>query len=194
MPKQSLNKLRINFDLLRPQSNPVKLPVKIIRWLLSSGRYIFIFVEGLVLIAFVARFKLDADLTNLNDSIEEQIPYIESLKAYEVRIRQTQLKLTTIDNINQNSADYGQVLKKIAAQTPSGVKINNLTFDKSAGKVNIQINGQATSNINISTLVSGIKSDNYFSDVNLASVGVEEGVIKFSISAGGSIFVNGGSI
>lgn len=194
MPKPSSPKLKIHFDLLRPQSNPVKLPVKIIRWLLSTGRYIFIFVEGLVLIAFVARFKLDADLTNLNESIEEQIPYIESLKAYEVRIRQTQMKLASIDNIKQNSADYNQVLKKIAAQTPFGVKISNLTFDKTPGKVTIQINGQASSNIDVSTLVSGIKSDNYFSDVNLLSVSIEEGIIKFSINASGSTFIPGGNL
>ena len=194
MPKPKVPKLRINLDLLHPQSNPTKIPLKVIRWLLSTGRYIFIFVEGLVLVAFVARFKLDADLTNLNESIDEQIPYIESLKPYEVRIRQTQMKLTTIDTINQGSADYGQIQKKIAAQTPPGVKISIITLDKNQGKVKIQMNAQTKTNADVATFLSGIKSDNYFSDVNLASIGLEEGIIKFSINASGSVIVTGDNL
>ncbi len=55
-------KLAIHLNLLKPQSNPEQLPIKLFRWLLLSGRYIFVFVEALVLIAFAARFKLDADI------------------------------------------------------------------------------------------------------------------------------------
>lgn len=182
MPK-NLNKLKIKFDLLHPQSNPTRLPVKIFKWLLSSGRYIFIFVEGLVLLAFLARFKLDADLTNLTESIDQQIPYIESLKPYETRIRQTQLQLSTISTITASGANYNAVIQKIAAQTPQGVILNNLSLDKESSVINIQISAKAQNNADVSTLLLGMKSDKYFTDVNLANISLEEGVIKFSINA-----------
>lgn len=177
------NKLKIKFDLLHPQSNPTKLHVKIFKWLLSSGRYIFIFVEGLVLLAFLARFKLDADLTNLTESIDQQIPYIESLKPYETRIRQTQLQLSTISTITAGGANYNAVIQKIAAQTPQGVILNNLSLDKEGSVINIQISAKAQNNADVSTLLLGMKSDKYFTDVNLANISLEEGVVKFSINA-----------
>src|SRR3989338_10870849 len=105
MPKSKSPKLVINLDLLKPQSNPDKLPTKLFHWLLYSGRYIFVFVEALVLIAFAARFKLDADLAAKKEAIEEKIPYIENLRPYEILIRETQLKLSTIDSVRRNSLD-----------------------------------------------------------------------------------------
>lgn len=180
MPKP-VPKLAINLDLLKPQSSPEKLLVKLVRWLLSTGRYIFVSVEAIVLVAFVIRFKLDADLASNKEAIEAQIPYIESLKPYEVLIRQTQLKLATITGFNTSVTDYPQILKKIADDTPLGAKIVNLNLEKTVGKVIIQINAQAQSNNDVVTLVTGLRDDQYFSDVNLSSLGLEQGLIKFTI-------------
>lgn len=183
MPKPQNPKLAIHLDLLHPQSNPEKLPVRLIRWLLSTGRFIFVFVEALVLLAFIARFKLDADLASKKEAIEQQIPYIESLKPYEIFIRQTQLKLSTIDSIKTNSMDYSVILKKIADQTPVGVKIVSLNLKKNIDSTTVQINAQAQTNNALTVFTTGLKGDPIFSDVNLTSVGLEQGVINFSVSA-----------
>src|ERR1035437_695532 len=106
MPKSQNPKLVIRLDLLKPQSNPEKVFLKLIRWLLSTGRYIFIFVEAIVLIAFATRFKLDSDLSSKRDAIEQQIPYLESLKPTETLIKRTQLKLSTIDNSQKTYTNY----------------------------------------------------------------------------------------
>lgn len=182
MPKAK-SKLTINLNLLKPQSNPEQVPVKFFRWLLSAGRYIFVLIEAIVLIAFGARFKLDADLANKKEAIEEQIPYIESLKPYEILIRQTQLKLSTIDTIKRNSLDGSIVLKKIADQTPTSVKVSNINIDKKVGTITIHITGQTQINNDLSNFVAGLKEDNAFSNVNIASIGLEQGVIKFTIDA-----------
>lgn len=183
MPKSDSPKLTINLDLLKPQSNPEKLFTRLFRWLLSSGRYIFIFVESLVLIAFVARFKLDADLSTNKDKIEEQIPYIESLKSTETLIKQTQLKLSTISSFRSNNIDYSQILKKIADQTPSGVKLINLSLQKEVSKVSIQLTGLAQNNNDLSTFIYGLKQDPIFQDVALTTISLEHGNLNFSVSA-----------
>lgn len=182
MPKQSL-KLAIHLDLLKPQSNPEKLLVKLIRWLLSTGRYLLIFVEALVLIAFISRFKLDGDLASKKETIEQQISYIESLKNYEILIRQTQLKLSTIAAAKTNSADYPTILKKIADQTPTGVKLTSLNLGKNIGQANIQINGSAKSNNDVASFAAGLREDPAFSEVNLTSIVLDQGVISFTITA-----------
>lgn len=183
MPKDQHPKVAIHLDLLRPQSNPEKLFTKLLRWLLSSGRYIFVFVEALVLIAFIARFKLDADLSALNESIDLQIPYIESLKPFEVLIRQTQLKLSTIDSFRSNYVDFSQVLKKISDQTPQGVKVISLNFERNVAEISIQINAEAQNNNDLATFIGGLQQDPIFTNVAITGIGLERGLISFSIKA-----------
>lgn len=182
MPKADNPKLIIHLDLLKPQSNPEKIITKLLRWVLSSGRYIFIFVETLVLIAFIARFKLDADLAKNRELIEEQIPYIESLKPYEILIKQTQLKLSTVGSFRSSYTDYPRILKKISDQTPQGVKLNSLNVQTEKSKITIQMSAQAQSNNDLATFVGGLKEDSSFSDINIPSISFEKGIINFTLN------------
>ncbi len=175
--------LKLRIDLLRPQSNPEKIYITFAKWLLSTGRYILVFVELLVLLAFLSRFKLDADIASTKEAIENQIPYIESLHPYEVTIRQTQLKLSTIKANNQNNADYIALLKKISEKIPTDIQITNIILTKDVGKIIITIRGGAKNNIDLNSMVNAFKTDESFKDVNLGGVGLEEGLINFNISA-----------
>ncbi len=183
MPKSKSPKLSINLDLLKPQSSPEKIFTKLLRWLLSSGRYIFIFVEALVLIAFGARFKLDSDLASRKESIEQQIPYIDSLKAYEILIRQTQLKLLTSNSFYSNYTDYSAVLKKIAEQTPLGVKILSINLDKNVDSAVIKMSAIAQNSNDLATFVSGLRQNSSFSEINIATIGFEKSNLTFSLTA-----------
>lgn len=189
MPKP---KLAINLNLLKPQSNPEKLPIKLTRWLLSSGRYLFVLVNALVLVAFGARFKLDEDLDNKKTAIEEQIPYIESLKPYEILIRETQLKLSTIDTVKKSSLDWSVIFKKIADQTPTSVKLVGISIKKDVGSATINIAGQTQVSSDLTSFITGLKGDDAFSGVNLVSVELEQGVIKFTIDASAKLGGSGG--
>lgn len=182
MPKKS-PKLSIHLDLLKPQSNPEKLLVRSVRWVLSTGRYLLVFVEALVLIAFIGRFKLDGDLASKKEAIEQQISYIEALKNYEILIRQTQFKLSTIASAKTNLVDYPAIFKTIADQTPTGVKITSLNLEKKIGQANIQINASAKSNNDVTSFVAGLREDQAFSEVNLTSIVLDQGVISFTITA-----------
>lgn len=179
MPK---SKLALNLNLLKPQSNPEKLPVKFLHWLLSSGRYLFVVVNGLVLIAFIARFKLDADLSAKKEAIEEQIPYIESLKPNETLIRETQLKLATIANTKRGTLDWSTILKKIADQTPTSVRITNINIEKSNGTATVHIGALTSNNDDTSNFINGLKQEQTFSNVTITSIGLDQGIIKFTIN------------
>lgn len=184
MPKsEPPTKLTIRLDLLKPQSNPEKVAVKLVRWLLSSGRFIFVVVEALVLIAFIARFKFDADLATNKEAIDQKIPFLEAQKPFEIQIRQTQFKISTIESFRKNYVDYGQVLKNIANQTPTGVKIANLNMQKNIGFVSIQLTASAANNNDLATFINGLKQDPTFSSVNITSIGVEKGNLTFSLTA-----------
>lgn len=180
---KNLPKLSIHLNLLKPQSDPEKIIVKLFKWLLSTGRFIFIFVEALVLIAFIARFKLDADISAKKEAIEQQIPYIESLKPYEILIRQTQLKLSTINTIKTNSPSFSEILKKISDQTPENVTLESINLENQVKGINIRFSGQSQSNNDLTVFFLGLKQDPSFSNVNFTSIGFEKNAINFSISA-----------
>lgn len=191
MPKVK-HKLTISLDLLHPQSNPEKILVKLFRWLLASGRYIFVFVEALVLIAFIARFKLDADLAAKKEEIEQKIPYIESLANYELLIRQTQMKLSAIDSIKKASPDWAAIFQKIADQTPASVTITNINMDKDVSNAAIRIMAQTKNNGDLANFVNGLRSDDAFTSANIASVGLETGTINFTINLSARLITSGG--
>lgn len=180
MPKGTTGNL-INIDLLKPQSSTQKILFKAIKWLLSAGRYIVIFVEIIVLAAFLTRFKIDADIANTSDDIGKLSPYVESLKPTEVLIKKTQFQLSTINSIKDQSVAFEEILKKISDQTPAGVSLTNTNLELDSGKVVLKINGVAKNNLELSTFVYGLKTDKNFSDINIANVDLEGANLNFSI-------------
>lgn len=180
MPK---NGIKINLDLLRPQSQPQQLAVKIFKWLLSSGRFLIIAVEIVVLGAFLFRFKLDADIATTREAIEEQIPFIDSLSSDEKLIRKTQFQLTTIKTTKQSSPDFAKILDNISKQTPSGVTLSTLNMGNGIGNVSLKLVASATDNTQLNSFIAGLKSTNLFSDLTLADVSFKSGLINFTLTS-----------
>lgn len=180
MPKRS--GIKINLDLLRPQSQPQQIAVKLFRWLLSSGRFLIIGVEIIVLTAFLLRFKLDGDIAATREAIEEQIPFIKALSSDERLIRQTQFQLTTIKDTKQTSPVLSDILSRIAKQTPNGVSLKTLTMDSAEGVLSVKLSATAIDNNRLVSFMAGLKSDENFQDLNLADVSFEGGTINFSIT------------
>lgn len=177
---------RINVNILYPQGIPQKLPVKFLKWLLTFGRYIAVFVEILVLATFAARFKFDADLADINEKINQQIPFIESLSEEEATIRQTQFKIDAINKTFANYPKYTDLLSRIAQNTPGGVILSTINFDQTdpATALNIRVAGQSSSNSDLSVFLNALTLDTTFKDVNLTNSTFEQGVISFIITAG----------
>lgn len=185
MPKTA-KLLKLNLNLLYPQGIPLKLPTKIFKWLLSFGRYIGIIVEILVLVTFAARFKLDADLADVNEKINRQIPFIENKKADEQKIKQTQFKLTEIKKALASVPNWQEILKKMSDEAPKGTVFTNLSFDhsKTSPELQFKITGTASSNNDLAILLSGLKKQPAFKDINLGSLGLDETGLTFTITGG----------
>jgi hypothetical protein len=181
------HRLILGIDLLKPQSEPKKITVKAISWVLSAGRFLIVFVEVLVLAAFLGRFKLDGDIAATKEAIAEQVPFVESLKADEILIRKTQFQLSTIKEVSSSNPDYSVILQKIAAQTPSGVTLSNISLDSSSGKVGIKVSGSAQTNGDLTTFFLGLKEEKSLKDVSLSNIELDEGKINFTLSASSTV-------
>ena len=182
MPK-SENQIKLDIDLLRPQSEPKKIAVQLIHWILSAGRYLIIFVEILVLAAFLSRFKFDNDISETVEEIDTKIPFLKSLKNDEDLIRRFQLQIASIKDLKPKRPDFINIVNKIAAQTPEGIIFSNMSFTSSTGKVSLKLTGVAQNNDQLATLIFGLKSDPTFSGVNLSSISLDQNIINFSIDS-----------
>ena len=190
MPKK-ISDIKIRLDLLKPQGENIKIFAKASKWLLSTGRFIIIFVEALVLAAFLSRFKFDADLAATKEEIDQQIPFIESQKTDEQLIRQVQMQLATIKDIKLSDPNYSLILSRVADQTPAGVKATNITLNKNAGKVDFKITGKSQTNNDLSTFVLGLRETTGFDGITISSIGLEEAVINFTIIGSSQLSVKG---
>ena len=182
----------IHLNLLHPLGSRESIVTRFIRWLLSSGRYIVIVVEAIVLIAFLSRFKFDADLQNTNEAIEAQLPFIQSLSADEALIRRTQLQLTTIKDIRLNSPNLVNILNQISKQTPQGVKLTLVNFSSKVGTVEVKITGESFSHVDITAFFNNLKTDPNFKDLNVTGIGLNKGVVIFAIT--GNFSANKGNL
>ncbi len=182
MPKTA-KPLRLNINLLYPQGIPLKLPTKILKWLLSFGRYIGIIVEILVLVTFAARFKLDADLADVNEKINQQIPAIENRAKDEQNIRLLQFKLTAAKKGFDQVPNWQNILNNLSAQIPKGTIFTNISFERAKNSADLQfkIVGTASSNSDLAILLNGLKSQPSFQNVNLVSLNLDDTGLSFSI-------------
>lgn len=174
----------LNLNILNPQTSQPPVYMRVLHWLLSSGRYLVVIVELVVILGFVTRFKLDQDLSDLDDKIKQQIPYLQSLKQDEVTIRQTQFQLASIKQIKVSNPDYATALLRISQLTPQSVKFNSINFDatKESPKVIFRIDATALSSPDMNAFVNALKNDGQFDTVNLADVAIEKGQLIFTLS------------
>lgn len=174
---------RLKLNLLYPQNEGQKLPLKFLKWLISYGRFIVVIVEVVVLGTFATRFKYDADLASLKEEINSRIPYLEVLSNDEAVIRQTHQRLELIKKTYASSSKWDGILRKISSQTPANVKINNINIVMAnpAGVFNFKVTAETNSNSNLAVFLHGLRSEPSFKDVALVSISLDKGTINFTI-------------
>ncbi len=175
---------KLNLNLLFPQGVAQKLPIRFLRWLITYGRLLAIVVEVIVLATFALRFKLDADLSDIKQKINLQVPYIKSLSPDEALIRQTQLKLSTVKTTYSLNSSWHNVLSKIATQEPSGVTLAsiNLSRDSASPSPAFKVSGIASTVTDLAIFLGGLKSEQTFQNVTLSTISFDQGEITFTIA------------
>lgn len=105
-------------------------------WALSAGRYIVIATEIIVILAFLFRFKLDRDLTNLNEEIRQKQALIAAAADFEKDFRSFQRRLEIVQRIEAISPHTASLLDDLAALAPNEVYIS--TFNLAEGEISFE--------------------------------------------------------
>lgn len=163
MPKNKL------INLLPQEEFDASTIGRILKWAMGTFRIIVIVTEMIVMGAFLSRFWLDAQNSDLSESISIKSAQISAQSAFEKQFRDVQKKLSivkTIDAKNQPSSRINLVASKV----PQDITLTAISFGEDSGEVK----GSATSEISIAQFLSNLKAEKTFKSVELGPISTSE--------------------
>jgi len=116
-PKKGIN-------LLEEISAPKTFWEKFYYWALSIGRFIVIGTEAIVMIVFIARFKLDRDINDINDSLEVKAAILASMEESEAEARRIQDRMILVREVYETKEDRADIYYALISLKPEGSTIH----------------------------------------------------------------------
>lgn len=141
------------------------------KWAVTTGRYIVILTELVVIAAFLSRFKLDKDYADLGDRINGKKTVLTSMAETEKRFRLAQGRLVEAERILENQLKATETLDKVTAKVPVGTILESLTISKKE----ILVEATAESNTGMGVFLSRLGR------ASITSLAGGQAGIKFSL-------------
>lgn len=175
MPKKEIN--------LLPRDEFEKKPLgKLLIWALSVGRWIVVFTELIVILAFLSRFKLDRDLVDLYESIKAKQTIIASYSPFENDFRLLQSRLLLAGKIESGNFSTVNLISTVSQFTPVDVALSKIALSEGI----VTVSGVALSEAGLKTFLKGLSQSSILTDISLANINKQkegEGGIQFSLTA-----------
>jgi len=153
---------------------------KLLKWALNTGRYVIVFTELIVILALLSRFKLDRDLTDLNEEIAQYQAMIDASGEFENQFRFLQERVNQINTLEQERDTLNQVLFELSGITPINVSLDllNVTSDK------VSLRAQALETSGIQTLIANLENHPNFNQIRLSELNSEDKsqLVNFSLN------------
>ncbi len=176
------SKKRKEVNLLPTSDFEKSLIGKTLLWALKAGRYIIIVTEFIVIIAFLSRFKLDRDLADLNESIQERQATVKSFSEIEDQVRFLQKKIKIIKELKTEQIQTLEALTNLSQITPSDIYLTSLSLTPET----LDIEAVSLSDASLAIFLSALQKNEIFNQPNLTSLtkgGSKKPEIKFSLKA-----------
>ena len=139
---------------------------KLLKWVLNVGRYLVVFTELIVILAFLYRFRLDQQLTDLDEEIKQKQTTITSYGDLEKKFRRLQLQLKTSKQVNSQRLPIETILTTISQITPLDAVYRNINISPDK----IFLEGQVFSEAGLATLLAKAQINPLFTEVVLENV------------------------
>lgn len=124
-------------SLLPDESNNNSFVARAIRYLTTVGRYIIVFTELIVISAFISRFWLDRQNSDLSESLRQQKAILESTADFEKEYTLLQSKLKLIDAHYKNQPNYIDNIKAVVSSIPTDVFFQQFSIDTDMAQVSL---------------------------------------------------------
>lgn len=152
---------------------------RVLSWIISTFRVIVIATEILVMVAFLSRFWLDAQNTDLNEELDGKKAILSAQQDFEQQFKDTQKRLRIFVNLT-NRKSPSSFISAISQQIPPDVTLTNI--DKLPSEITIE--GATASERSAQQFVVNLQSTNLFDDISLTEIKtnqLNQGQILFTI-------------
>ncbi|MFA7301403.1 MAG: PilN domain-containing protein [Candidatus Shapirobacteria bacterium] len=168
-------------SLLPNELDNNSIAARAIRYLTTIGRYIIVFTELIVISAFISRFWLDRQNSDLSEVLRQQKAILESTADFEKEYVSLQSRLKYIDTQYKNQPNYIQNIQSLVSSIPLDVFFQNFTISRNKAQVsmysyqedslvNLIVNLSLNPNIktvNIQKIEKKSKDSKFFVDISL---------------------------
>lgn len=154
-----------SINLLPQEEFEASILGRVLRWAMGTFRIIVIVTEMIVMAAFLSRFWLDAQNSDLSDAIKISSAQIIAQAAFEKEFRGVQTKLKIYKSINQ-LAQSSKKLDTITAKIPADIILNSIILNPQT----LDIRGDSASETSIAQLLSNLKAEPTFKQVDLGGL------------------------
>jgi predicted chitinase len=169
-----------SINLLPQEEFDVSILGRALKWAMGTFRIIVIATEMVVMAAFLSRFWLDAQNSDLNNSIKIKTAQIVAQAATETQFRSVQSKLS-IAKQTVPAVLSSQKIDLISSKVPPDITLTSVSvLDKSA-----QVKGVSASELGIAQFIANLKAESTFKSVDLGQISSSEnntGQIVFSVA------------
>lgn len=138
---------------------------RVLRWMLTTFRFIVITVEVVVVVGFLSRFVLDVENTDLSDEIEDNQHVIESFGPKEKEFRRTQKKLEIFSAYSLESTNAIPVMQVIIPGVPPQVRLTQVRLKNNE----ISVSAESVDEQAIAQFMQNLRVEQIFSNVSLVS-------------------------
>jgi Tfp pilus assembly protein PilN len=153
-------------NLLPQEEFEVSTIGRILKWAMGTFRIIVIVTEMIVMGAFLSRFWLDSQNSDLSDSIKIKAAQITAQAAIEKQFRSIQSKLSIFSQLSTGTTP-SQTVSSITSALPPDITLSGVTVTDTS----TQINGIANSEAGIVQFLANLQADKNFKTVDLGQVG-----------------------
>jgi len=156
-------------NLLPQEEFNVSIAGRVLKWAMGTFRIIVIVTEMVVMAAFLSRFWLDAQNSDLNDAIKVKCAQVASLASVEKEFRTVQSKVNIFGKM-QVGVKPAQIVDAITSKLPANAVLTGISISEGAAL----INGTSAGEAGIAQFITNLKADKTFKNVNLAEVNSSE--------------------
>lgn len=174
----SAHKLTVN--LLPPSEFEQSFWGKFLKWAVTTGRYIIILVEMVVIIAFLSRFKLDEELRVVNEQIESQVNYLESQQAQLREFYILQKRISLAEKSLNSRVGVTEMINYVDRKRPLEISI----YQQAMTKNEITLSAVTLSEAALGNMLLSMSRDGMWKSLDLTQIVSDaESGIKFTLSA-----------
>lgn len=166
-------------NLLPPSEFESSFGGKFLKWAVTTGRYIIILTEIVVIAAFFSRFKLDRDVSLLSDEVSGAINVLEANSQLESDFRSTQTRTAAVGNLLTEQMKLKAVIDKLEEQSAGRVTLSTFGINPSG----ITLTGQSTDETNLGGFLAALALDPKWKSVEVNEIaGSRDTGIRFTLS------------